>query len=228
MHAVAAIGTVWLAAALVVPSVMFGRASAEQGPVLDDMVVIEASLAYKKPNAPKQPQKPKKTNPEVKPEGVSRDENKPVEDKKDKKDEPKSKNEDPLQKFRREEDDSTGTAEPDVGAFDGSEFGFADETKGDPYVGRIVADLARQFNPPELARESGTPPIGCIQLLGDGTIKDTTFKQESGDDLQPSSEQALKALVKLRNQNPIPVPTHLLRQLTTRWLCFNFKTQLAK
>ena len=77
MHITAAISALTLTAGIVYGTVRFSEARADTKPPLEEMETIEASLAYKKPNAPKQPQKPKTAPPpEVKPEGVSRDETK--------------------------------------------------------------------------------------------------------------------------------------------------------
>src|SRR5262245_44045737 len=84
MHVLAALGAAMLSAALIVPTVWFTEARAAGGDKLEDMEVIEASLAYKKPDAPKQPQKPTTQTPEVKPQGVSRDDTHVSEHKDDK------------------------------------------------------------------------------------------------------------------------------------------------
>ena len=39
------------------------------------------------------------------------------------------------------------------------------------------------------------------------------------------AENALKELKKKRNENPEEVPTHLLRALTTKFVCFKFTAQ---
>jgi hypothetical protein len=229
MHMMAGFGAVLLTAALCVPTVFLTDSRAQTGPALDDMESIEASLAYKKPNAPKQPQKVKQAPPpEVKPEGVSRDENKKVEEKKpdEKKEEVKKSDTpvNPLDKYKRSQDDSeTGDPVENVGAFDGSQFGMGDVTKGDPYFQRLVADL--QWSAPELAKAGATPPVGCIQLTKEGKIPQTTFKAEGDGDLQPLAENALKELQKKRNQDPEEVPVHLLKALTTKFVCFKFTAQ---
>jgi hypothetical protein len=230
MHTMAGFGALLLTAALCVPTVLLTDSRAQTGPALDDMESIEASLAYKKPNAPKQPQKVKQApNPEVKPEGVSRDENKKVDEKKpeDKKDEKKKPDEkvDPLAKYRRDQDPDTdvGKESEAVGAFDGSQFGMGDVTKGDPYFQKLVADL--EWSAPELAKAGAESPVGCIQLTKEGKIPQTTFKVQGDGDLQPLAENAVKELKKKRNENPEEVPTHLLRALTTKWVCFKFTAQ---
>jgi len=227
LHALSAFGAIAITAALAAPTVWWTEARAQEPP-LRDMEVIEASLAYKPPNAPKtkQPQKPRPTPaPEVKPEGVSRDENKKIDEKKEpKKEEKPAKETDPLAKFRRSLDDEDSSGDPTtLPAFDGSEYGIGDVTKGDPYFGRLVADLA--WSAPELAKAGATTPIGCVQLSADGKIPQTKFRQKGDGDLQPLAEASLRELQSKRNANPEQVPTHLLRALTTKWVCFEFKVR---
>lgn len=231
MHLFAAFGAAALCAALIVPTVLLGESKADTTPPLDDMEAIEASLAYKKPNAPKQPQKQKAPPPpEVKPQGVSHDETKkPDETKKkpdDKKPDPKV-SKDPLKDFHRADPDmDTGEPTTNIGAFDGSEFGIGDVTKGDPYFQRLVVDLA--WSSPELAKSGATAPVGCIHLDADGKIPDTTFKVKGDDDIATLAESALKELKQKRNEKPEEVPTHLLKQLTTRWICFKFTVKSSE
>lgn len=201
----------------------------DRGPDLDDMEAIEASLAYRKAEPKKQPQKKRKAPPPPKDaEKISRDADKdPVEPKKD---EPVTKPPDDLEdlykqmqeKRQNDEDAEYGKpTEPDQGAFDGSEYGFAEETKGDPYFQKLVADLVAGWTYPKLLDEHGDP-VGCMRLEKDGTVSDTLFKQKSGNaELDDSVERALKAVVKLRKEEPAPVPSHLLKH-TTRWICFKF------
>ena len=226
MHALSAFGTVVLTAALVAPTVWLTQARANTSPPLQNYEVIEASLAYAPENAKKatQPQKVKNTPPpEVKPEGVSRDETKKVDDKKEDKKEDKVKP-DPtpdLSKFTRTIDDEAETGGPQtLPAFDGSKFGFGNVSKGHPYFQRLVADM--EFAAPELAKEGSTPPQGCIQITAEGKIPQIKFRREGDGDLQSLAEAALKRLQSKRNDEPIPVPTELLR-LTTEFLCFDFK-----
>jgi hypothetical protein len=225
MQAFSLFGAIGITAALFVPIFMFADdKGAQSGPVLKDMELIEATLAFKSEKAPKQPQK-KFDNPDVaKPEGVSRDENKPVEEKKDKKDDAKKADDkDPFKNFRRtSEDENPGKPITEPGQFDGSEKGFAPENKGDPFFARLRADMNFQF--PEIAKASSIP-VGCIHLQPDGRIKAITFKppigQEGDDDLQTAAEAALKELQKIRNREPEAVPVNLL-QITSKWLCFKF------
>lgn len=223
MKVVSLLGATLLSAALIVPIVWFTDAAAVEAPVLKDQEVIEATIAYRK-TPQKQPQK-KFQNPDVqKPEGVSRDENKkPVEKKDDEKKPAKADDNNPFGKFTRPSDDPVGkpSTEPD-GDFNGSEKGFAPESKGDPFFGRLRADM--NFTFPEIAKAQSIP-VGCIHLQADGRIAGISFDppigQKGDDDLQTAAEAALKELQKTRSQNPEPVPTHLL-SITSKWLCFKF------
>lgn len=225
MQIVSIVGACVLSAALIVPTVWFTKAAdAQAAPVLDNREVIEATLAYRK-KPQKQPQK-KFDRPEVvKPQGVSHDENKKVEEKKEEKKpekQPKIDLDDPFKGIRRpDEEVGRPTTEPE-GDFNGSDKGFAPESKGDPYLAELRADMNFMF--PEIAKAQSIP-IGCIHLQPDGRIKETTFDPPIGkkgdDDLQVAAEAALKQLKKTRNQEPKPVPTYLL-SITKQWLCFKF------
>ena len=83
-----------------------------------------------------------------------------------------------------------------------------------------MVDLA--WASPELARAAATSPVGCIHITADGKIPETKFQVKGDDDIATLAESALKALKQKRNEHPEEVPTHLLRQLTTRWVCFKF------
>lgn len=224
MQVVSVLGAGILSAALIVPVVWFTEAAQAQAPVLADREVIEATLAYRK-QPQKQPQKKFDQPDVVKPVGVSHDENKKVEDKKEDKKDAKQPVVDPKDPFKglRRPDEEAGqpTTEPE-GDFNGSEKGFAPESKGDPFFARLRADM--NFTFPEIAKAQSIP-IGCIHLQPDGRIKDITFAPPIGkpgdDDLQTAAEAALEELRKARNREPEPVPTHLLK-ITKQWLCFQF------
>ncbi len=224
MHVFSLVGAGLLTAALIVPTFLLAAPDRVDAPALADQEVIEATIAYRK-TPQKQPQK-KFQNPDVqKPEGVSRDETKkPVEEKKDEEKKPPPKaDENPFGKFTRPSDDEVGkpTTTPD-GDFNGSDKGFAPESKGDPFFGRLRADM--NYKPPPFGNTTSSP-IGCIHLQADGRIKAITFDPPIGvrtdDDVQTLGENALKDLQKQRAQNPEPVPTHLL-SITSKWLCFKF------
>jgi hypothetical protein len=224
MHVLSIVGAAIVTAALFVPVLFFTDAAKDEGPQLKEMQVIEASIAYKKsPN--KQPQKQTQPTPTIdKPEGVSRDENKkPPEQKKEEKKPEQAKVDpnNPFGKFTRPSDDDGKPTTQPLGDFNGSEKGFAPESKGDPFFGRLRADM--NFSFPDIAKASSIP-VGCIRIQPDGKIVDTKFDQKGDDDLQTAAEAAMNELVKARRANPEPVPTHLL-SITTRWLCFKFSVQ---
>jgi hypothetical protein len=231
MHIVAAVGAFVISAALVAtPLVWAGKQPVQEGPSFADMEAIEASLAYKKADPPKQPQKKFQAPEPVKNEGVSRDETKKPDPKPDdpkKKQDPKALD-DAFKKLQqqRNQDDPVGKPSEDaVGAFDGSQFGFAEESRGDPYFQKLVGDLVAGWEFPEILQDAGLP-VGCLRLSADGKIQDTLFKQKSDNgDLNDSVERALGAVKKLRNENPQPVPTHLLKAAITKWVCFKFRAQ---
>lgn len=223
MHVFSAFGTAVATVAICVPLVWLHGGESIAAPPLKDQEVIEATIAYRK-TPQKQPQKKTAPPPVEQPEGVSRDENKkPVEPKKeDKKPEPKPDDTNPFGKFTRPTDDSGPATKPEIGDFNGSEKGFAPESKGDPFFGRLRADM--NFQVPEIAKAKSIP-VGCIHLQADGRIKAVTFDspigQKGDDDLQTAAEAALNELKKSRAQSPEPVPTHLLG-ITSKWLCFKF------
>ncbi|MGN6109336.1 MAG: TonB C-terminal domain-containing protein [Kofleriaceae bacterium] len=229
MHTVAAVGAALLSAALSLPTLYFSASRGESGPPpLEDMEAIEASIAVRKKPA-KQPQKKfQPPPPEVKPEGVSRDENKkPDEKKPDEKKPTPAAQTDPLAKFRRPVDDDAPVGKPteDVGNFNDNDRGFAEETKGDPFFQRIARDINESWEFPKILDAKGAA-IGCLHIQADGKIAKWKLDQRSGDNsLDDSVERALKKVEQLRNANPEPVPTHLLKKATTRWTCFKFNPQ---
>jgi hypothetical protein len=230
MHIIAAVGATVISAALVAtPLVWAAKPPANDGPSLVDMEAIEASLAYKAAEPPKQPQKKFRAPDPVKDEGVSRDAAK----KPDPKPEDPKKKSDPkdLQsefeklKNQRNQDDPVGKPSEEIGSFDGSKFGFAEESKGDPYFQKLVGDLLEGWEFPEILRNSGLP-VGCLRLSAEGKIQDTFFKEKSDNlELNDSVERALSAVKKLRNERPEPVPTHLLKAAITQWVCFKFRAK---
>jgi TonB C terminal len=243
MHMISALGAVILAAALSVPTIWFAEAKeASADPLLEDMEAIEASLAVKKTPA-KQPQKKiEEKAPEEKPEGVSRDEKKVVEEnvckvdtdcksgelcKKGKCEKEKiaktdDPNKDPLKDFRRPDPDAVTGDKPttEVGAFNDSEEGWAEESKGHPFFQKVAKDFVDNFKYPSILE--GENSVGCIHMLADGTIKRYKVDPKSGiDTLDDAVERALKTMKETRAQNPQPPPVELLKQATTRWICFN-------
>lgn len=242
MHVISALGAITFTIALAVPTIWLAEAKgANPGPVLEDMEAIEASLAVKK-KPQKQPQKKiEEKPPEQKPEGISHDENKPVEDKvcktdkdckagehcKKKKCEPDkiAKTEDPNKTPtvfpHRDPDAETGDKPTtEVGAFNDSDRGWAEESKGHPFFQRVARDFVENFEYPKILQ--GESAVGCIHLLADGTIQKYKVDPKSGEDtLDDAVERALKKMKQVRAQNPEAVPVELLKQATTRWICFN-------
>jgi len=243
MHAISAVGAVVLTALLAIPTIWMAEAKgANAGPLLEDMEAIEASLAVKK-KPQKQPQKKiEEKAPEEKQEGVSKDEKKVVEEnvcKLDKdcksgevckkgKCEPEKiaktedPNKDPLAPFRKKDPDAVTGDKPttEVGAFNDNEHGWAEETKGAPFFQRLAKDFNEAFDYPAILE--GENSVGCLHLIADGTIQKFKVDPKSGvDTLDDAVERALKKMKQVRAQNPEAPPIELLKQATTRWICFN-------
>ena len=225
MHVFSIGGAALVTAALFVPVLWFTDASDAKPSLLDNRQVLEATIAYKK-SPTKQPQKVHDTPEVVKPVGVSHDEQKKVEppkkDDKKKDPQPKIDPKDPFKGLRRPDEEAGKPTTQPEGDFNGSEKGFAPTSTGDPFFGRLRADM--NFTFPEIAKAASIP-IGCIHLQPDGRIKAFTFDPPIGkkgdDDLQTAAEAALSELKKARNSNPEAVPSHLL-EITKQWLCFKF------
>ncbi len=232
LQGIAAGGSLLIMIGMIVPAIVWASSAAiaDDGPNLPEMEAIEATLAYKKPNTPKQPQKQfQAPPPEEKQPGLSFDDQKKPDDKKpdDKKPKATEPTPDDYKKYKRTDDDGPvgKPTDEDVGAFDGSEHGFADVSKGDPYFQKLVGDLLAGWEYPKILADSGEP-VGCLHLDAAGKIVETKFKEKSGSsELDDSVERALASVKKARNETPIPVPTHLLRQATTQWVCFKFKVK---
>jgi hypothetical protein len=231
MHVFAIIGTAVVAAGMslfVWKSDALADAFDKPDDPFKDMEVIDAALA----ELPKKPeQQPQKKFRAPEPEtvlGVTRDETaKPVTQPDEiKKPDPKVPNLDDFKRPNSDNDDEP-VGKPDeqpVGAFDGSEFGFGDETRGDPYLGALKADLLRNWEYPEILSDVGTP-VGCIHIEPDGTIPESELREKSGNsELDDSVERALGELQKVRNKDPKPVPAHLIPK-TRKWICWRMKVK---
>jgi hypothetical protein len=226
MHTFSGIGT---AVAVVVVGVMVWWADRESKDDADtkkadpyaDMEVIDAALAEKAPEEIVQPVKPTKPPDVVKPVGVSRDADARPVTKPD--DEGKQVDiNDVLNRNRDTSDDEGPATMPVVGKFDGSEDGWGDETRGDPWMGALKSELLRGWEYPEILSDVGTP-IGCIHLEPDGTIPETVLREKSGnEELDDSVERALRELKKKRDAEPKPVPVHLIPK-TRKWICYRMK-----
>jgi hypothetical protein len=250
MHMLAALGTALVSALVVAPPLLWGS-KATAGPELNlaAMESIEAELAMKSEEPDKQPKKVTRTPDPVKDETIGGDANAKAQVCKtdadceapkvcrkdqcvrDKKANPEDEPID-LSKFQRytEDDDAeVGDSKPvKLGSFDGSEFGWAPTSKGDPYYIELVKVLREHWEYPEISSDEGTP-VGCLRLEPDGKISDTLFKEKSGNpELDDSVERAMSATVKIRNENPVEVPTHLLQEgVTTKWFCMRFKPKAS-
>ena len=190
-----------------------------------DVVVIEASLAYKSKEQKRQPQKQKAPDP------VAPDENRvtmdadavPLEPDKKK---PKDVDVDAVLKSHRDVDLSegggeTGSEVPQLGSPDGSEWGTDSEAKGDPYVGEIHGRIKKVWAIPTLETETGEA-LGCVRLDPDGKIADRTVWKKSGiANLDRSVNEALRAATDMDE----PVPAHLIFLLTKKGICFRFKLE---
>jgi len=228
MHGFALVGTLVLSAALFGGTLYLTEAAdVPHEPVLKEMITIEASLARKSVKK-QQPQKELKApEPVAKPEGVSRDENKPPPPPPDKKPDarkPAQTNEPvDIHKFKHASDDDVQTGGPatDPGQFDGSEKGFAPVNAGNPYWQNLAADNHQAWQIPTISKVSGTP-VGCFHIQPDGKIAGIKFDAPSGDEiLDDSVQRALKTVQKARNDKPQPVPTEQLGVIK-RWVCFRF------
>ncbi len=227
IHVISLIGTMLLAGGLGVPTLYLTEAAdADAAPGPDKMIAIEASLATKSTNKSKQPQKQFKAPEPVKPEpqqGVADDPNKvptkkPEEPKK-KPDKEKSLEEKMKELPSRPDDTDTPTGKPtDAAPFNPNAIGHGPANVGDPYFAKLTDDLIANFPGHNV---SDNPPEACIHLTPEGKIADTKFNVRSNDDLQQFAEGQLKALVKERNEHPVPVPIQLI-DITKQWLCFKF------
>ncbi len=117
------------------------------------------------------------------------------------------------------DDDNGPPTHPAVGDWNGAVNGDSAVSKGDPYIGKLKADMAYSIS--EISSCGDIAPVGCIRLATDGKIIDTKFKTRSNDDCQTAADAAVARLKKLRDDKPEEVPTHLL-QLTQNGICFKF------
>lgn len=196
------------------------------------MTTIEAALAYKSKTQSRQPQKRRRRakRSATKPQGVSRDETKKVEEpKKTKEPEPEEDFSKAFEKYKeqrqRDDDeeledlDNEQEADKSGGQFDGSEHGFAEVSKGDPYMQELAKDMYASWELPTLEKGSGAA-VGCVRLEPDGKVSDTKLETKSGNsNIDRSVNLALQKMQKQRNKKPTKVPRHLM-EITTQWTCF--------
>jgi hypothetical protein len=229
LHTLSGVGTVVVSAMIGVALWWVdSKADDEDVKALDpyaDMEVIDAALAFKAPDTVVQPQKQFRQPPPVQPTKIASDPNTtPVTKPDDPRPDPGVDIDRVLNKNRDDDDDlPVGPAtQPVVGAFDGSEDGWGDETRGDPYLGALKSELLRAWEYPEILSEVGTP-IGCIHLEPDGTVPEVVLREKSGNaELDDSVERALAELQKKREKEPKPVPAHLIPK-TRKWICYRMK-----
>lgn len=239
MHLFAGVGSVVGAALIVLPALLGGGPTAAASVVPDDLVAISASLAFKS-SSNNQPQK----NPVRQPprggataatatptpppntEGIGTEKPLP----------PSTKStttpgtgsaapassEGPATMPGGDDGPATEPGAEPVGDFNGSEYGFDQFTSGDPFFQKLKGDLITGWEYPAILNDGGAT-TGCLHLNADGTIPEVVMKEPSGiAELDDSVERQLQRLAKLRNEDPIPVPSHLLAAATTRWVCFKF------
>jgi hypothetical protein len=227
--------------AAVVSMVAFSQCpQAVEGPKIGQMVTIEAALAYKsKDSKSQQPQKPRRPRPAPAPQPeanqVSRDETQASpESKPPEPPEPPRQEEnfeEQFERFRQERQEEEEAAEAETGAgadderaggaFDGSEHGFAELNKGDPYMRELAGQAHGFWSVPTLEQGSGHA-VGCIQLGKEGRILDTQLLPPTQNaTVDAAVKRALKQLTDARDAEPSPVPAHLM-EATTQWICFKF------
>jgi hypothetical protein len=228
LHTVAAIGACLLTAALGAGLYGFsGEARAEPAaPLLEDLEAIEASIATRKKPAKLPQKKTQEAPPETQADKVNRTADKMPDPPKDKPTEPKIDPDDPLKNVKRREVDDDSPAGPqteDVGAFNDNERGFADETKGHPFLQRIARDINDAWEFPKILSATNAA-VGCLHIAADGKIAKTKLEKSGDSQLDQSVEDALKKVETKRNNNPEPVPTDIAK-LTNRWTCFKFNPQ---
>jgi hypothetical protein len=233
MHTVAAIGACALTAALCVPTVIAGSGGdgdTSSAPLLEERTSIAASIAKQSKPKPKLPEKEKSPPPpEVKPDGINRDLDHIPDPKKDKKPDQAKQTPDPkpnFDDFRREDPDNpTGEPVTQPGPFNENEKGFADITTGHPYFRALAAQVHGNWSFPGIL-ESKSGAEGCLHILADGKIAKIKVDPRSGDaTFDDAVEGTMKKVEALRNAKPEPVPADLVREATTKWICFNFKPE---
>ena len=215
LHTYSMIGTVLCCLALGggtwAASEAAGDDDAEKDPFAD-MVVIDAALAFKGAETPKQPVKEVRAPPPPEqPTGVSRDEHAAPVVAPEKPKPEKVDVESVLEKNRaRDEDEDLPIGKKsamEIGAIDGVEIGYGDKTHGNPYLGALKSGFMRGWEFPEILSDVGVP-VGCIQLDEDGMIGAVKLMKASGNQqLDDSVERALADFKIKNNKEPKPLPT---------------------
>jgi hypothetical protein len=233
LHVFAGAGVGLLSAGFVVMTLAYSSCSdadadskAMHNP-LEDMETIEASIAYRK--APKkQPEKKTRAPEEAKTKNITSDEVKqPPDRKKDESKRDDKPKKPPPDRSKFDEDENAPVNEdqkPDVGEFNDSVRGFAEVTAGEPFFRELAADFHEIWQWPDIIKTQATA-AACLHINADGTIEKTKVDPKSGEpQLDESLAAGLKQLETKRKNNPTPVPTYLIKQATTRWICFRAKT----
>jgi hypothetical protein len=222
----ALIGTIAIHAAIGVPVAVLASDNDDDDRIdLTQYKVIEAALAYKKDDEKEsQPKKDRKPKPKAdKPDGVSRDEEKKPVDRPDAGPPPTS--EEDLEKLAKEfldkHEEEEGDEPPKPGGeFNGSERGFAELGKGEPYFQELAADFFNAWELPSLEKGQGTA-VASIRLDETGRIIDTEFKASGNANIDRSVQLAIRAMTKARERGDKPVPAYLLKEATQQWISFS-------
>ena len=197
--------------------------------LLTNMTVIEAALAYKKTSDKKQPQKDRRPKPKAEqPVGVSRDDTKaPVErpDAGPPQEEDLAAKAAAFMEQHKDEDEGEETPKPG-GDFNGSERGWVEVGKGEPYFQDLAADFYNAWDVPSLEKGAGAA-IGSVRLDEQGRVIDTKFEASGNANIDRSVQLALRAIQKAREKGDKPVPLNLLKEATEQWLSFSFDVTKA-
>ena len=211
---------------ITVPIAILNARSSDEPRPLSDMKVIEAALAYKKSDPPKQPQKDRRPKPTVEtPVGVSHDDTKAPVDRPDAGPTPETDVAKKAAEFlKSHQDEEEGDEVPKPGGdFNGSARGFVEVGKGDPYFQELAADFVEAWEVPTLERGSGAAE-GCLRLDATGRVIDTKFKASGNANIDRSVQLAIREIKKMRDKGDKPVPANLLQEATEKWICFNSDT----
>lgn len=225
--------TVFLHGTLAAGLVMFSSwAGADNDRPALEMITIEASLATKSDNPSDQVRRrSKRSRPRPRPKAVKPADSATKPDSEPEEAEPGEEDyTDDVAKYLRydEEEEVEEEYDPNAedsapgGQFDGSEHGFAEVSKGDPYMQKLAADMFASWTVPTLEKGEGVA-VGCVRLAEDGSILETElWKPTKNANIDRSVKLALSKLQELRKPDEVPpVPVHLM-DATRRWTCFNF------
>lgn len=204
------------------------------------VLTIEASLAYRSEKPSDLPQKETRRKPKKRPPKKAAKVKKVApgtpEDKPDEPDETQEEedfasqvnqylDERQNQEETDEADDNWEEDNTDVepaGTFDGSKHGFAEVSRGDPYMQELAAQVYGSWELTSLEKDAGEA-VGCVRLAADGSVLavDLWKEHKTNTNLNLSVNHALEAVKKKRTSGTKPVPVHL-KDATTQWTCFKF------